>query len=294
MTSTREDFADGYDLSNEFFRLWLGERMSYTCAVFDEQHTTLEEAQHNKDRILADFAGVTADTLVLDIGCGWGATLEYLARERHVKRAHGITLSRAQHEEVTARKLEGVETWLVDYKDFRPASRYDALISIEMVDHLVSPAQQQQGLAVDIYRGYFNRVAGWARAGARFGFQAILRDRVPRRRKDLEDLKFTADVMFPGGLNPRLEELVAACGQSWEILSLVTRREDYGRTTAEWLRRLRDNERQIMHGGCGGRVMKNGETVWTNYERFLCTCITSFDQGWSSLVQMQLRKKPAA
>ena len=100
--------------------------------------------------------------------------------------------------------------------------------------------------------------------------------------------------MFPGGLNPRLEELVAACGQSWEILSLVTRREDYGKTTAEWLRRLRDNERQIMDGGWGGRVMKNGETVWTNYERFLSTCITAFDQGWSSLVQMQLRKKPAA
>ena len=97
MTSTREDFAHGYDLSNEFFRLWLGERMSYTCAVFDAQHTTLEDAQHNKERILADFAGVTADTTVLDIGCGWGATLEYLARERHVKRAHGITLSRAQH-----------------------------------------------------------------------------------------------------------------------------------------------------------------------------------------------------
>ena len=134
-----------------------------------------------------------------------------------------------------------------------PSEKYDALISIEMVDHLVSPAQQQQGLAVEIYRAFFNRVAGWAGAGARFGFQAILRDRVPRRRKDLEDLKFTADVMFPGGLNPRLEELVAACGQSWEILSLVTRREDYGRTTAEWLRRLRDNERQIMDGGCGGR-----------------------------------------
>jgi cyclopropane-fatty-acyl-phospholipid synthase len=294
VTSTREDFSDGYDLSNDFFRLWLGERMSYTCAVFDEQHTTLEKAQHNKERILADFAGVTADTLVLDIGCGWGATLEYLARERHVKRAHGITLSRAQHEEVMGRKLEGVETWLVDYKDFVPLEKYDALISIEMVDHLVSPAQQRQGLAVDIYRAYFNRVAGWAVAGARFGFQAILRDRVPRRRKDLEDLKFTADVMFPGGLNPRLEELVAACGQSWEILSLVTRREDYGKTTAEWLRRLRDNERQIMDGGCGGRVMKNGETVWTNYERFLSTCITAFDQGWSSLVQMQLRKKPAA
>ena len=294
MTSTREDFVEGYDLSNEFFRLWLDERMHYTSAVFDERHTTLEDAQRNKNRILADFAGVTADTLVLDIGCGWGATLEYLARERRVKRAHGITLSRAQHEEIAGRKLEGVETWCVDYKDFVPHSRYDALISIEMVDHLVSPAQQRQGLAVDIYREYFNRVAGWAVARARFGLQAILRDRVPRRRVDLENLKFTAEVMFPGGLNPRLEELVAACGQSWEILSLVTRREDYGKTTAEWLRRLRGNERQIMDRGSGGRVMKNGETVWANYERFLSTCMTAFDQSWASLVQMELRKKPAA
>jgi cyclopropane-fatty-acyl-phospholipid synthase len=294
VTSTREDFVEGYDLSNEFFRLWLDERMHYTSAVFDERHTTLEDAQRNKNRILADFAGVTADTLVLDIGCGWGATLEYLARERRVKRAHGITLSRAQHEEIAGRKLEGVETWCVDYKDFVPHSRYDALISIEMVDHLVSPAQQRQGLAVDIYREYFNRVAGWAVARARFGLQAILRDRVPRRRVDLENLKFTAEVMFPGGLNPRLEELVAACGQSWEILSLVTRREDYGKTTAEWLRRLRGNERQIMDRGSGGRVMKNGETVWRNYERFLSTCMTAFDQSWASLVQMELRKKPAA
>ena len=174
-------------------------------------------------------------------------------RERHVKRAHGITLSRAQHEEITARKLPGVETWCVDYKDFVPPEKYDALISIEMIDHLVSPAQQQQGLAVDIYREYFNRVAGWVKPGARFGFQAILRDRVPRRRKDLEDLKFTADVIFPGGLNPRLEELVAACGQSWEIVELDTRRVDYGKTTAEWLRRLRVNEQQIMDRGCGGR-----------------------------------------
>ena len=49
MTSTREDFADGYDLSNEFFRLWLGERMSYTCAVFDEHHTTLDQIRRELD-----------------------------------------------------------------------------------------------------------------------------------------------------------------------------------------------------------------------------------------------------
>jgi cyclopropane-fatty-acyl-phospholipid synthase len=291
MTSTKEEVEIGYDISNEFFRLWLDERMHYTSAVFDAEHTTLEQAQRNKSRWLADFAEVTTDSLVLDIGCGWGANVEYLALERKVKNVHGITLSSAQFEEIKARKLPGVTVWCVDYKDFKPPQPYDALVSIEMIDHLVSPAQQKEGLAVQIYREYFNKTAQWVKPGACFGFQAILRDRVPRTRKDLEDLKFTADVIFPGGLNPRLEELVEACGQSWEIVQLNTRRVDYGKTTAEWLRRFRANKDKIMASGWGTKVMSNGETVWTNYDRYLSTCVKAFANHWSSDVQMKLRKK---
>jgi cyclopropane-fatty-acyl-phospholipid synthase len=184
-----------------------------------------------------------------------------------------------------------VTVWCEDYRDHAPKEKYDALISIEMIDHLVSPAQQQQGLAVQIYRDYFNTLATWVKPGACFGFQAILRDRVPRTRKDLEDLKFTADIIFPGGLNPRLEELVTACGQSWEVVQLNTRRVDYGKTTAEWLRRFRANKDKIMASGWGGKVMANGETVWTNYDRYLSTCVKAFANHWSSDVQMKLRKK---
>lgn len=291
MTSTREEVEIGYDISNEFFRLWLDERMHYTSAVYDENHTTLEQAQRNKSRWLADFAEVKPESLVLDIGCGWGANLEYLVLERKVQRAHGITLSSAQAEEIRARKLPGVTMWVADYKDFTPPEKYDALISIEMIDHLVSPKQQQEGLAIPIYREYFNKTAKWVKPGACFGFQAILRDRVPRSRADLEDLKFTADVIFPGGLNPRLEELVAAAGQSWEIIQLNTRRVDYGKTTAEWLRRFRANKEKIMASGWGSKVMANGETVWTNYDRYLSTCVKAFANHWSSDVQMKLRLK---
>jgi cyclopropane-fatty-acyl-phospholipid synthase len=291
MTSTKAEVEIGYDISNEFFRLWLDERMHYTSAVYDAEHTTLEQAQRNKSRWLADFAEVGPDSLVLDIGCGWGANLEYLALERKVKNAHGITLSSAQFEEINARKLPGVQVWCVDYRDYKPAALYDGLISIEMIDHLVSPAQQKEGQAIQIYREYFNKAAQWVKPGACFGFQAILRDRVPRTRKDLEDLKFTADVIFPGGLNPRMEELVEACGQSWEIVQLNTRRQDYGKTTAEWLRRFRANKEKIMASGWGTRVMSNGETVWTNYDRYLSTCVKAFANHWSSDVQMKLRKK---
>ncbi len=291
MTSTREEVEIGYDISNEFFRLWLDERMHYTSALFDEKHTTLEDAQRNKSRQLADYAEVTPKSLVLDIGCGWGANLEYLVLDRKVNRAHGISLSKEQVAELNSRKLPGVTVWCEDYKDFKPAEKYDALVSIEMIDHLVSPAQQQQGLAIPIYREYFNKLAQWVKPGACFGFQAILRDRVPRTKKDLEDLKFTADVIFPGGLNPRMEELVAACGQSWEIVQLQTLRQDYGKTTAEWLRRFRLNEKKIMDSGWGGKIMSNGETVWKNYDRYLSTCVRAFENHWSSDVQMKLRRK---
>lgn len=280
MTSTRREIEVSYDVSNEFFRLWLDESMHYTCALFARDGETLEEAQRNKAGRLYDYAEVTPDKLVLDVGCGWGANLEYLS-SRGVKRIHGITLSRAQADEIARRALPGVSVFCVDYAEYEPAETYDALQSIEMIDHLCSPAQAAQGLAVELYREYFARCASWVKPGACFGFQAILRNRVPRTRRDLEDLRFTADVIFPGGLNPRLEELVAAVNPHWEILELQTRREDYGKTTAEWLRRLRLHEARIRR--------EWGDALFADYERYLSTCVRAFANHWSSDVQMKLR-----
>jgi len=280
VTSTKAQVEVSYDVSNEFFRLWLDERMYYTCAVFESPDDTLEKAQLNKSRVLYDFAEMNADKTVLDIGCGWGSNLEYLYM-RGVKTIHGITLSSAQHEEILKRNIPGVTTWCVDYRDFQPAAKYDALQSIEMIDHLCSPAQSAQGLAIELYREYFGKCRSWVEPGAWFGFQAILRNRVPRSRKDLEDLRFTADVIFPGGLNPRLEELVAAVNPHWEIVELVTRREHYGKTTAEWLRRMRLHERKIRDTW--------GDQVFQDYDRYLSTCVRAFQNHWSSDVQMKLR-----
>jgi len=280
VTSTKSQVEVSYDVSNEFFRLWLDERMYYTCAVFESPDDTLEQAQLNKSRVLYDYAEMTPDKLVLDIGCGWGSNLEYLYM-RGTKQIHGITLSSAQTEEIDRRAIPGVKVWCVDYKDFEPPVKYDALQSIEMIDHLCSPAQSQQGLAIELYRQYFAKCASWVKPGAYFGFQAILRNRVPRTRKDLEDLRFTADVIFPGGLNPRLEELVAAVNPYWEIVELQTRREHYGKTTAEWLRRMKTHEKKIRETW--------GDQVFDDYDRYLSTCVRAFANHWSSDVQMKLR-----
>jgi len=281
MTSTQDQIAVSYDVSNEFFRLWLDKRMHYTSGTYFTGGESLEDAQINKCNVLYDYAEMTADKLVLDIGCGWGANVEYLS-QRGVKRIHGITLSPSQNDEIMARKLPGVKTMVQDYKDYVPEEKYDALQSIEMIDHLCSPAQANQGLAVDLYREYFRKTATWVKPGACFGFQAILRNRVPRNRADLEDLAFTADVIFPGGLNPRLEELVAAVNPYWEVLELRTQRVSYGKTTAEWLNRLRQSE--------AGVRKQWGDQVFEDYDRYLRTCVKAFENHWSSDVQIKLRQ----
>lgn len=279
MTSTQSEIEVAYDISNEFFRLWLDDRMHYTSASYLSGTETLEQAQIQKCEILYDYAEMDVDKSVLDIGCGWGANIEYLA-SRGVKQIHGITLSTAQHEEIMARKLPGVTTKVMDYQHYEPSEAYDALQSIEMIDHLCSPAQSHAGKAIDLYRTYFRKCRSWVKPGAHFGFQAILRNRVPRNRKDLEDLRFTADVIFPGGLNPRLEELVAAVNPYWEIIELRTQRVSYSKTTAEWLARLQQHEAEIRK--------RFGEKVYVDYERYLATCVKAFDNVWSSDVQMKL------
>jgi cyclopropane-fatty-acyl-phospholipid synthase len=292
MGSTKSDVEVSYDVSNEFFRLWLDERMNYTCAVFESPEQSLEAAQLNKLRILSDFARVTPEKKVLDIGCGWGAALEYVVTARGVKRAVGVTLSTAQAAEVNARKLPGVEVIGADFRELSTNERFDSLISICMIDHLCSPAEAREGKAVDIYRRYFKKTWELTNKGARFGLQAILRNRTPRMtpwgalpagtKAELEDIYFCTREIFPGGLNPRLEDLIQAVNPYWEVMQVNTRREDYQRTTGEWLRRLRLNEKTIRATW--------GNKVFEDYDRYLSTCVNAFDRHYSSLAQFELRR----
>jgi cyclopropane-fatty-acyl-phospholipid synthase len=282
MGSTKADVEVSYDVSNDFFRLWLDERMNYTCAVFESPDQPLEAAQINKLRILSDFAKVTPDKRVLDIGCGWGACLEYLVSARGVRDAVGVTLSSAQAEELTARKLPGVRVIPADFRQFQTTDKFDSLISICMIDHLCSPEEARQGKAVDIYRAYFKKCWELTNKGAWFGLQTILRNRVPRIKKDLEDVYFCTHVIFPGGLNPRLEDIIQAVNPFWEVMQVHTRREHYGRTTAEWLRRLRRHEKTIR--------TQWGDKVFDDYDRYLSTCVRAFEMHYSSLAQYELRR----
>jgi len=282
MGSSKADVEVSYDISNEFFRLWLDERMNYTSAVYESWDQSLEAAQLNKLRILSDFAKITPESRVLDIGCGWGACLEYVATTRKAKSAVGITLSSAMAEEVNARKIPGVHVVAGDFRTWKNEQPFDAVISICMMDHLCSPAEARDGKAIDIYRQYFKRVHEMTKPGSWFGLQTILRNRTPRRGKDLEDIFWVTHNIFPGGLNPRMEEIIQAVNPYWEVMSVHSRREHYGKTTGEWLHRLQLNEKTIKS--------KWGDKLYADYERYLATCVMAFDKHYSSLAQYELRR----
>jgi cyclopropane-fatty-acyl-phospholipid synthase len=281
MGATPDDVRRSYDAGNAFFRLWLDEGMSYTGAMYSGDES-LEAAQRRKLSFLADAAGVAPGCSVLDIGCGWGACLDFLVRERRVDRAHGISLSPAQIEEVRRCAIPGVDVDCVSYLDYQPAEPFDAVISIGMLEHVVSPEEAHAGRSVEIYRRYFRRAHAFTRPGARFGLQTVVRDRIPRRAADVRELGWATRAIFPGSIAPRLEDLVVAVAPCWEILELRTGRDDYRRTCEEWLSRLRAHEAPIR--------ARFGDERFEEYQRYLAACVKSFAAGYVSLCRFALRR----
>jgi cyclopropane-fatty-acyl-phospholipid synthase len=277
--STQADVEVSYDVSNDFFRLWLDRRMNYTCALFDGTDD-LDRAQERKLEWHAAAAGITPQSRLLDIGCGWGACLDYMTTEKGVRSATGITLSPSQAAEVRARGLPGVDVRCVSYEDFEPDGRFDAVVCICMMEHICTPGQVRAGEHIARYRDFFGRVWRWTTPGARFGLQTILRDRVPRDRRDLADVAWVTTEIFPGGLSLRMEDVVRAVSPWWEIVTVQTRREDYRRTCEKWRRRLRAAEPVVRE--------RWGDRLFDDYDRYLSTCIRAFERRYQSLAQWAL------
>jgi cyclopropane-fatty-acyl-phospholipid synthase len=282
--ATQAEISHAYDLDNSFFRLWLDRNMNYSCGLHEDSGSE-EEAQNRKLAWICRAARVTPEMRVLDIGCGWGAALDYMVKECGVGGAHGLTLSQTQYSEIRGQAHPRVSVSYCSYLDFRPQAKFEAVISIGMLEHVVRPQDARGEKQLEIYQQFFRLVHEWTNPDAWFGLQVIHTTRIPRDPLDLRDLVWGSKTIFPGSLAPRMEVIIQALRPFWEVMEVRTRREDYAKTTREWHRRLCAQEAVIRE--------KWGDRIFADYERYLSSCVRMFEKDYLTLGQYSLRRRPS-
>ena len=220
-----------YDVSNDFFALFLDETMTYSCALFEEGTDTLEDAQRAKLELICRKLDLAPGMRLLDIGCGWGSLAIHAARE-HGASVWGITLSEPQAELATARAQEAgvgdrVEIRVMDYRDLRE-ERFDAIASIGMVEHV--------GLAqIDEYAA---RIAQVLEPGGRVLNHGITR--IPFESDGAHiGGSFSNRYVFPDGELLNVWRMVQAFERAgFEPLNVENLHTDYAETLRHWTVRL--------------------------------------------------------
>ncbi|WP_242343050.1 class I SAM-dependent methyltransferase [Anaeromyxobacter terrae] len=244
-----------YEAGNDFYALWLDERMVYSCAYFEDPTRSLDEAQEAKLELVCSKLRLAPGDRLLDIGCGWGGLVTWAA-EHHGVSALGITLSPAQatlaRERIAARGLGS--RCRVEVADYRTLSAepFDKVVSVGMVEHV--------GLAR--LGTYFRRAYELLRPGGLFLNHGISpatpRDRSLRARL-LREGGFVQRYVFPDGELPLLDETArAAVEAGLELRDVESLREHYALTLRHWISRLerRRAEAERLVGVTGYRIWR--------------------------------------
>jgi len=223
-----------YDVSNEFYQLWLDRRMVYSCAYFKSANDSIDQAQEQKLDYACRKLRLKAGDRLLDIGCGWGGLILHAARHYGVH-AIGITLSQQQLAMAQQRIAEAglsslCEARLLDYRDTEQLGTFDKVVSIGMIEH-VGESQLP---------GYFSAAFGRLKPGGVFLNHGI--GRAGHRPKPTQPT-FTDVYIFPDGeLVPIATTLNAAEQSGFEVRDVENLREHYFLTLVQWLRRLEASE----------------------------------------------------
>jgi cyclopropane-fatty-acyl-phospholipid synthase len=281
-----------YDVSNEFFALFLDETMTYSCALFsreldslagswgthpppaERRPPTLEQAQAAKRELICRKLALREGERVLDVGCGWGSFVIHAAAN-HGVRAVGITLSPAQAELARRRVAKAgledrIEIRVADYRDLGTAGEhYDAIASIGMVEHV--GANQ-----IDLYS---LQLAGLLEPGGLLLNHGIAR----LRHGEAEAGPFSERYVFPDAAPLHVSRVALALERAGiEPLHVEGLREDYAETLSHWIERLDANRGRAEELAGAERVR-----VWRLYLR---AARNGFRTGFTSIFQILGRR----
>jgi cyclopropane-fatty-acyl-phospholipid synthase len=259
-----------YDVSNEFYALFLDPRMVYTCAYYRRPDGDLAQAQEDKLELVCRKLRLRPGERLLDIGCGWGSLVLWAA-ERWGVEAHGVTLSRRQAEWAQAAigraGLEGrARVDHLDYRDLPRDARFDKIAAVGVIEHV----------GIRNYPAYFARVHEMLRPGGLFLNHGITHEKHWRRSSQTE---FLERHVFPNGELDNVSHILDVLEQAhFDILDVESLRAHYARTTRQWVERLQANAERA-------RALA-GERVYRTWLAYLASSSIGFARGWIGLYQV--------
>jgi cyclopropane-fatty-acyl-phospholipid synthase len=225
----RRNVAHHYDLGDELYALFLDDDWQYSCAYFEHDNQTLEEAQLAKKRHIAAKLAIEPGQSVLDIGCGWGGLGLYLARVAGAD-VTGVTLSKEQLETANRRALESglsdhAQFELQDYRNLQ--GRFDRIVSVGMFEHV----------GVNYYRQFFEKIASCLNDEGIALLHTIGRTDGPGATSPWVD-----KYIFPGGYIPGLSEIIPHIERAGlMVVDIEVLRLHYAKTLQVWADRFQAN-----------------------------------------------------
>jgi len=237
-----------YTRMDKIFRLSLGEKGAYSCARFDGDFSmTTEAAQLKKHQFIIDGCNIKKGTKVLDIGCGWGAFVDYLTELG--ADAYGVVLAKGQAD---ACIKNGLNVKHMDSKEITPETfgKFDVVTAMGSPEHLCSVEEYKAGEQENIYKKYFKQVASLLPVGGRFYCQSMVFgpnmvkfEDIPFDKTDLSKKEFTNEEymdiicrVFPGSWLPYGKEglINPATEEHFKLISFDSGRFDYIETIHRW------------------------------------------------------------
>lgn len=278
-SGSRRNIHAHYDLSNEFFALFLDASMTYSCGIFESPETTLAEAQYAKYDRISQGLQLTAGDHVIEIGCGWGGFAEHAAG-RYGCRVTGITISQEQFQfarrRIAAAGLaDRVDIQLCDYRDVQ--GQFDKLASIEMIE----------AVGHEFLPTFFAKCSSLLKRDGLMMLQTIT---IPDQRYQQyrRGVDFIQEYIFPGGHVPSLGAICQAVAESTDLrlLELADFAGDYARTLLSWRESFYTNARPIAGLGFDQRFQR----TWDYY---LSYCAAGFMERHIGLAQILFAKPKA-
>ena len=270
-TENRAAISFHYDVSNEFYRLWLDEERVYSCAYFTSPDESLDQAQRNKLDHICRKLRLQRGERLLDIGCGWGALVCWAARH-HGVRAHGVTLSQQQFEFAQQRiRTEGLQDLVTvelrDYRDLAGTGIFDKVSSVGMFEHV--------GLAN--LPAYLATVMRVLRPGGLFMNHGITHDEEGWNKSLTTE--FINRYVFPDGELDCVSNIQLGMERAgFEIHDVEGLRPHYALTLRHWVQRLEANREAALR-----EVDEPTYRVWRLY---MAACALDFEAGTTGVYQI--------